>query len=651
MRSFPIVFAPIVFVMAASAFAAFPAHANPPLSAYGELPNVDRMDIAPDGNHFAYVLRDGDAEALVIFKKGQGISGGAKIEKGKIRRVSFAGPNHVILQASLAVKQQWVRGKYEFSSAAAYNVNTNKLQRLLRYAPDIYNAQTGAGRVIGLHKGHDEIFMPAFASLNVSSVGYVVYKANLNTGRSTLLHKGGDDVGDWFVDTDGSVLAREDFSRRNEFYSIRTIRDGEWTSVFSEKTDEPPFTLVGVKPDKSGLIAYFDPEEDGYSSLFELSFDGVRSPPVFARNDAEIASIFSDANRFVLGVGYTGLFPEYQFYDPAMTEAMNAVQTAFAGSSVHLAGWTDDFGQLLLSVAGSRRAPAYYLYLRESGAVQKIANRYDDINDGDVGEILTIEYKARDGLKIPAIISLPPSVSGAPNQLPMIVMPHGGPESYDGVGFDWLAQYFANRGYLVFQPNFRGSGGFGAAFSTAGHGEWGGKMQDDITDGVKLLIKNGWADKNRVCIVGGSYGGYAALAGGAYTPELYKCVAAIAPVSDVKLMLRREKRDWGGNSLTFDYWQKLIGELRKDSAKLEAISPANFAQNFTAPVLLIHGKDDTVVPLIQSRRMENALEKAGKPVEFVLLKKEDHWLSQSETRLQTLKALDQFVEANIGGGQ
>jgi dipeptidyl aminopeptidase/acylaminoacyl peptidase len=231
---------------------------------------------------------------------------------------------------------------------------------------------------------------------------------------------------------------------------------------------------------------------------------------------------------------------------------------------------------------------------------------------------------------------------------PLIVIPHGGPEAYDAVGFDWLAQYFASRGYLVLQPNFRGSYGFGRAHREAGHGEWGGKMQDDITDGVNLLIKKQWADPNRVCIIGGSYGGYAALAGGAFTPDLYKCVAAIAPVTDLNWMLTLEKRQSGGDSAVYEYWKKLIGDKSKDKAKIEAISPSNAAANFKAPVLLIHGFDDTVVPIGQSIRMENELKKAGKQVTFIKQKSGDHWLSTSETRLQTLRELDRFVASTIG---
>lgn len=173
-------------------------------------------------------------------------------------------------------------------------------------------------------------------------------------------------------------------------------------------------------------------------------------------------------------------------------------------------------------------------------------------------------------------------------------------------------------------------------------------MQDDVTDGVKALIAIGMADPDRICIVGASYGGYAALAGGAFTPELYACVAAIAPVTDLPRMLIDERRDRGRDHWVVAYWERVIGDLSEERDFLKEISPVNHAEAFEAPVLLIHGRDDTVVPMVQSRRMRNALRNADKSVELMELRGEDHWLSTSETRLETLRALEVFLARHLG---
>ena len=223
----------------------------------------------------------------------------------------------------------------------------------------------------------------------------------------------------------------------------------------------------------------------------------------------------------------------------------------------------------------------------------------------------------------------------------MIALPHGGPEAHDTLSFDWWAQYLANKGYLVIQPNFRGSSGFGREFTEAGAGKWGKEMQDDVSDGVLTLVKSGYADKDRVCIMGASYGGYAAMAGGAFTPELYKCIVAVAGVSDIHKMLNRTKINSSSGDWIVRHWSKLMGD---DTSALKKISPVNFAEQFSSPILIIHGEDDTVVPIDQSKIMHTALKKAGKSTRFVALKKEDHWLSGSDTRLKMLKEIDKFLD-------
>ena len=231
------------------------------------------------------------------------------------------------------------------------------------------------------------------------------------------------------------------------------------------------------------------------------------------------------------------------------------------------------------------------------------------------------------------------------SDMPLIVMPHGGPESRDDQAFDWWSFFYAANGYLVYQPNFRGSDGYGNYFRTAGHGEWGRKMQSDISEGVEKLIADGIVDKSRVCIVGASYGGYAALAGATLTPSLYSCAVSINGVSDLPKMLGSEAKS---SLYSSDYWKILIGDRFSDSETLKAISPVDNAENARAPILLMHGKDDVVVPIAQSRRMARALKRNRKPHEFIEMQGEDHWLSRAPTRTEMLRESLRFINENIG---
>jgi dipeptidyl aminopeptidase/acylaminoacyl peptidase len=259
-------------------------------------------------------------------------------------------------------------------------------------------------------------------------------------------------------------------------------------------------------------------------------------------------------------------------------------------------------------------------------------------------ETRRITYEAADGLKIPAYLTLP---AGKPvSKLPLIVFPHGGPADRDTADFDWWTQAMAAQGYAVLRPNFRGSTTT-QSFMTAGYGQWGRKMQTDLSDGVRYLAKQGTIDPARVCIVGASYGGYAALAGVTLDPGVYRCAVSVAGISDLKQMLKWEKqRESGGDHVGTRFWNRFMGVTGPDDPSLDAISPIKHLDRVNVPVLLIHGKDDTVVAYEQSEIMLKALKKANKPVELVTLKKEDHWLSRSETRLLMLQSSVAFLKAN-----
>jgi dipeptidyl aminopeptidase/acylaminoacyl peptidase len=227
------------------------------------------------------------------------------------------------------------------------------------------------------------------------------------------------------------------------------------------------------------------------------------------------------------------------------------------------------------------------------------------------------------------------------------VLPHGGPAARDNLEFDWIAQALASRGYLVLQPNYRGSDGLSQTFKEAGYGEYGRKMQTDLSDGVRALVKIGVADSKRVCIVGASYGGYAALAGATTEAGVYRCVISIAGVSDLKAQFELSvSTSANKDDRSVRYWLRYTGAANLKDPILTDRSPAMHVDAVAGPILLIHGTNDGVVPFEQSEIMAAALKKANKPYEFVKLKSEDHWLSKADTRLQMLQAVVKFLETN-----
>ena len=623
------------------------AQTVPPIEAYGELPNMRSMAISPDGVHIAFLLAEGEDEKLIVYKLGVGPVGGAETHRLKARSVYFYDNDHVILRASKTVNSWAIRNRYEHSAAFSYNFADRRIRQLLSEEDSLVFAQSGLGRIIGSHIEDNTVLMPAFTGSGAHPP-YSLLRVNLDSERGRRMELGSHDTIDWFVTPDGTRRVREELDNRDDVYRILTKTSNSW-ETFYEATDQSsaPFSLVGFNPDHDAMIIV-EEKADGFSALHELSFDGIISAPVMGQDGKEISGLIMDNNRTINGVRYAGLQPTYEMLDPAMTAVMERVQQRFPASSVYIRSTTDDWSKAIIYVTGGETAGAYFLLDTADGTVSKLGAARNAIPDSSVANIDTIDYTARDGLPLNGILTWPLGNDVDRANLPMIVMPHGGPASHDTIGFDWLAQYFASRGYLIFQPNFRGSTGFGEAFQDAGDGEWGGKMQNDITDGVQGLIDAGLANPDRICIVGASYGGYAALAGGAFTPDLYKCVAAIAGVSDLPQMLIDERKEHDSDHWVVEYWERIIGDPSEQREKLRAISPAYNADAFQAPVLLIHGKDDSVVRLRQSTRMRDALRHAGVPVRLIKLNGEDHWLSTSETRLKTLEALDAFITDHLG---
>jgi len=371
------------------------------------------------------------------------------------------------------------------------------------------------------------------------------------------------------------------------------------------------------------------------------------SDPVWKALPYDVSDVvYHEGDRALAGVCYTADSYVCDFKD-AKLEADYEKARAFFSDKAGLTplSMSDDGRYWLFGVKAPTEPGAYYVFDRQAGAMTLVANRHPDLTADKLAPMEAFRYRARDGMEIPAYLTRPP---GAPagKPLPLIVMPHGGPEARDSLDFDIWAEFFATRGYVVLQPNFRGSSGYGRKYAQAGYGQWGGKMDDDITDGVLQLIKSGQVDKDRICIFGASFGGYAALYGGAKTPELYKCVASFAGVADLNALVNWEHGSKGHEG-RYHYAVRSIGDPSHEGARLAAASPVTYAAGYRPPVLLIHGGDDESVPVAQSRMMQAALSKAGKDVRLVVFPHEGHtdWTPTDEQA--ALTEIAAFIESHI----
>lgn len=633
------------------AFVSGMAYAAPSLSDYGALPTVDNVALSPDGKLLAFKRTEGGKEILAVVSIADGkFVRGLDVSRIKLRNLYFFSNSKLISVTAEHRRVLGYRGKFDVSTAFLLDLESGGISQLLTPGDVVYVGQSGLGRIAGSSADGRHVFMPAYVGSSAAdhSPNYSLVRVDLDSpGRPSVVAVGKEYTEDYFMDGAGKLLAEERFNSRASTHSIISYRDGGATEIFSQKVDIPGIGVVGVTPDRQALVISYRKEGAEYSALSAMSLkDGSVSAPLFVRSNADVETVITDVNRTVFGVMYSGLRPTYEFFDAQLTKRMQAIVDAHPGHSVWLVDWSDDWQHLLIQLEGVSTSGQYLLYSNGKPPKFLTASR-PNIKPEHVNPVTEFSYKARDGMIIPALVTVPRAKVDALQNLPAVMLPHGGPAAHDWMGFDWLAQALASRGYLVIQPQFRGSSGFGFAHWSAGHGEWGRKMQDDLDDGLNALVAQKLVDPKRVCIVGASYGGYAALMGGARSPDKYKCVVSINGVTDLKRMLADERSSHGRDHYVVRYWKMLIAKGEIDNRALEKISPSYLAADFTGPVLLLHGKADEVVDFTQAKLMQKSLSKAKKQVKLVALKNEDHFLSKSETRLKALTEITSFLDAHL----
>ncbi|WP_020209089.1 alpha/beta hydrolase family protein [Gilvimarinus chinensis] len=649
---------PLVLLYSTITFADNPKSVTPSIdevvSAYGVLPQTQQMRVSPDGSLLAFRKVTEGQDAVVVYSlKEKKLLSGVNVGSIDPGYLYFLDDEHLVLVASENMRLSGFRQRHNISTAFVLDVNSGELQQLLRPGDVIAGGQLGLGRIVGTSDSNKYVYMPAFVheSNNDLSPDFSLMRVTLNSPRRPRqMVRGEPDTQDYFLDGQGNVLAQEIYDNRKNLHEIEVPTERGWRTIFSRETALYEFSMRAVTADLKSLVFLDTDEATGREGYFTMSLaDGSISPTPIGRSDADVASLLTDINRIAYGVVYSGFRPKYQMFNPEHQARIDAVVAQFPDQHVTLTDWSPDWQHLVFLVRGLSSSGDYYLS-SVGEKLRYLASSYPDIDDSMVHPTVVHTYKARDGLKIPTILTLPNSRAEGPRKMPAVVLPHGGPASYDRQSFDWIAQAFAARGYLVIQPQFRGSVGFGIDHYMAGQGEWGRKMQDDLTDAVEYFGNGGLLDPERVCIVGASYGGYAALAGAAYTPELYRCAVSINGVTDLEGLLDDRRSSRGDDHWVVEYFERSMVKSEYTEEDLKAISPVYAAAKVKAPVLLIHGENDKVVPIEQSEDMHDELQDAGKSSMFIELDNESHYLEYSATRQQTLKAILEFVNPYLSDG-
>ncbi|HVF15850.1 MAG TPA: S9 family peptidase [Steroidobacteraceae bacterium] len=408
---------------------------------------------------------------------------------------------------------------------------------------------------------------------------------------------------------------------------------------FREGTVKP----LHFTPDNRKVLFTGVPDGQRYAALFELVLADHQVQKIAELADTDVLDVITDfQDQDAIGVvGYTDKrVQSWLLPDHPATRLQQALQRAFVGNEVSFISHSAD-GKRAIVFVRSDVAPGEYLLLdtqSKKAEMIRAARQWIDLHKMRPKEPIT--FNARDGLPLHGYLTRP----AGDGPYPLIVLPHGGPHGIRDIwSFDWEAQLFASRGYAVLQVNFRGSGGYGMDFEAAGYRQWGARMQDDITDATRWAIEQKVTSADRVCIYGASYGGYAALMGAVREPKLYRCAIGYAGVYDLELMF--SSGDIPRSKLGLSYLGEVLGT---DAADLRARSPTTHAAAIEAPVLLIHGKEDWRADYKQATRMKTELEKAKKPVEWLLLRGEGHGVFDDNTRLQVYEGILKFLDTHLG---
>ncbi|WP_260599541.1 alpha/beta hydrolase family protein [Sphingomonas endolithica] len=610
--------------------AAAPVHY--PTEVFAQVPAFERPQLSPNGKAMAAKIAIAGTQYFAIMP----------VEGGKPRLI---GTGDVDLNWWRWVNDEWLVigvgqvvpvGGDEWYVSRAFGVPANggKIVKLAsadagQNADDvIWYADDGSPRVL----------MASQTAIYRNEPGFWphVEEVNVSTGKRKIVQQGREGVWNWYADGGGTVrmgIGVSDDGRSRRVLYRDTARDA-FRVIDRARTHKETLTVPSLFLKEPGKALTISDDEGGYSALYELDVATLkRGKQLFATKGFDIAGLRRDASGYdYVGIDVLQDRPGVVWTDPEMAAMQKTIAAKIKGGSPRIVSLSRDRKTAMVEVGGADAPGGFFLYQAAGETMDQLSVNNAAIGLKRVHPVRTIRYKAKDGLEIAAVLTLPRADT---KNAALIVMPHGGPFARDAEDWDWWTQFLADRGYAVVQPNYRGSSGYGTPFTEKGQNQWGLAMQDDLNDAVTALAKEGIADPKRVCMVGASYGGYAAMRAAQRDGKLYRCAVSYAGVSDLNRMKRHDssflfagaRQDW----------------LKMQAPDLKGVSPGNFAKDFSIPMLMVHGKKDRVVPIVQSREMVEELRAARKDVTYIEQPAADHHFTRSEDRLQFLKALETFL--------
>jgi len=523
----------------------------------------------------------------------------------------------------------------------------NKIESLVRSAI----SRQGNGGEVRTNRGDDLLHIlpnePDYVvvAADFDDPGFPsVYRVNINTGRRQRILESIWPIRTWVADPTGNVRLGQGLHRRKMEIIYRSAEpNAYWSTLWEYDLAEGPGpspVAFWPRPDQLLISA----PHNGRNAVFRADVSGptpeLNLLKASDKYDLVPRALLHPGDGNILGVYMAGA-DKHLFIKPEATKIQRVLEKEMPETFNYIVSASNNLKRYV-AFSANGTIPGRY-YLGEGDKLTLLGRRYPELERESerLASKKGFEYVARDGKNIEAFLTKPISAPDKP--LATIVLPHGGPQSFDSGSFDFWSAFLASRGYAVFQPNFRGSSGYGEAFRRAGYQQWGLEMQDDLSDGIAQLIENGTTDPDRICILGASYGGYAALMGAIKTPELFQCAASLAGVTDLQLFLRHQR-----NAITKDLAELAVGDAWKDRVRLRQTSPAFLIEDLSVPLLIAHGRRDSRVPYQHAKKLTSKLRSANRDFDFVDLAMADHSLSNYDDRRLFFQKLEIFLDKHLG---
>lgn len=613
-----------------------------PAEALAALPFIRGPVLSPDGTHFAARLTAQGKNWIGVYDLRQNLEQQRPlmIEWGDydVTWLRWAGNNRLIFGIQVVRPVPMLDMEIPVTRAGSLDLRTGATTPLI-----------GGNGILGddvifVDPGGDYVLLSSQDTLtDYPSVDRI----DLATGRKTVVQSSRPGVWNWFADGAGVVRAGVEYGENRTRIYYRSGAGQDLRRIDTRRSAQDGSVIDTIRFAGTGDSGYVVTNEvTGRFAVYAFDFaTGTRGAPIFEHDAVDIGALTMARDGALLGISYEDDRPRMRWLDPELGRIQGIVDRALPGKVNQILDRSDDASKFLIWSSAADDPGTYYLYDRTARQIHGFASPYGALNDQRFAEVRSVSYRSRDGLTIPAYLTLPP---GRPERgLPLIVMPHGGPFARDSWGFDSWVQFLASRGYAVLQPNFRGSTGYGRAHVERGYGQFGTGMIDDMEDGIQWLAGQNIADPARVCIMGGSYGGYAALWAPIRNPQLYRCAISFAGISDVRAMLRYDSRVGTATRYSRAWRRRVEGD---GGADLAAISPLQQVARMRVPVLIAHGERDRNVPPAQSRNLVRAMARAGTAVESVFYPQAVHGFTRPEDSADFLRRVEAFLARHNPAG-